>query len=120
MVRVLLRMRAETALKELFDLAHLDFIDTVKDIIRAFLDENDLNQVERSSLFVVPGPGEQPLYDEILLHLEVRHPGLLEAVVASLENRLLFDLAVKFHEHSGGRRCYLRDLAFEVLEDQLE
>lgn len=110
-------MAVEGALNQLFEMhgAHLQEILT--NVLREWQAENYLGVIQECSV----------MFEEfenhafaMLVFVQVRVPALLEAVIENLENRLFFDLAVIFHQRSGGDRCYLRDLHFDPLFDRLE
>ncbi|ALE30311.1 ORF3 [Simian adenovirus 8] len=116
-MKLCLRLQVEAALRELFNMRGLNLITCCNDIIREWKNENYLGMVQSCSLMV------EEFEDgsfAVLLFVEVRVEALVEAVVDHLDNRLTFDLAVIYHQNSGGDRCHLRDLHFEVLRDRLE
>ncbi|AEW43634.1 E4Orf3 [Chimpanzee adenovirus Y25] len=117
-MRVCLRMPVEGALRELFIMAGLDLPQELIRIIQGWKNENYLGMVQECNM-MIEELENAPAF-AVLLFLDVRVEALLEATVEHLENRVTFDLAVIFHQHSGGERCHLRDLHFEVLRDRLE
>lgn len=119
MAEVCLKMLVEKALEELFHLAGLDFLDEFKTIVEAWKTENELQQLDALSLYVYEDHAQHPHHTVVLLYVKVHLPHMLETLAAGLENRLLFDLVVRYHQASRGRRCYVRDLAFEILRNQL-
>ncbi|QHR77519.1 E4 ORF3 [Squirrel monkey adenovirus] len=121
MPHITLRLDAELALVELFRYANLEFEDELTEIIQGWKEENELQQIEHCSLHC--------LDDELqvnaqrvtfIICLKVHLQNLLDAVVNGLENRILFDLAVRYHRASGGRRCYIRELRLQVLDNLLD
>ncbi|AAW33281.1 ORF3 [Human adenovirus 7] len=117
-MRVCLRMVVEGALRDLFVMCGLDLPQELTRIIEGWKAENYLGMVQECNM-MFEELENAPSFG-ILLFLDVRVEALLEATVEHLENRISFDLAVLFHQHSGGDRCHLRDLQFEVLRDRLE
>lgn len=116
-MKMCLRMAVEGALSELFELHGGNLQTTLTDILREWHAENYLGIVQSCS--VMFEDFENNAF-ALLVFLEVRVPALVEAVIGDLENRIVFDLAVNFHQLSGGDRCHLRDLHFDPLFDRLE
>ncbi|AFG19611.1 E4-3 [Simian adenovirus 6] len=115
-MRVCLRMHVESALSELFAMAGLDLQGIILQIITDWKRENYLGLIDDCAAMIDPGENRAFV---LLVFLNVRVEDLIPAVVNHLENRLMFDLAVMFHQETQDR-CHLRDLVFEVLRDQLE
>ena len=112
-----LRMAVEGALTELFNIHGLNLQNQCVQLIQQWKNENYLGMVQSGSLMI------EEFHDNafaLLLFVEIRAVALLDAVVEHLENRLQFDLAVIFHQHSGGDRCHLRDLRIQILADRLD
>ncbi|AUG71876.1 E4orf3 [Rhesus adenovirus 66] len=114
---VCLRMAIEGALSELFNMHGMNLQTICRDIIREWRNENYLGIVQSCSLMIEEFDNNA---FALLVFVEVRVQALLEAAIDSLENRIMFDLAVKFHQGSGGDRCHLRDLHFDPLLNRLE
>lgn len=114
---VCLRMAIEGALYQLFQMRGVNLQDLCCNIVREWRAENYLGMVQ--NCHVIVEEFEQDAF-ALLVFLDVRVQALLEAVVDHLENRIQFDLAVIFHQRTGGDRCHLRDLRFAVLHDRLE
>ncbi|ALE30416.1 ORF3 [Simian adenovirus 16] len=116
-MKVCLRMQVEGALTDLFQMHGLDLQTCCVNILREWKNENYMGMVQSCSLMI--DENEDHGF-ALLLFTELRVEALLEAIVDHLDNRMCFDLAVMYHQHSGGDRCHLRDLHFEVLQDRLE
>ncbi|AGV32788.1 E4 control protein orf3 [Human mastadenovirus B] len=116
-MRVCLRMVVEGALRELFLMCGLDLQEEMTRLIQGWKDENYLGMVQECNM-MIEELEHAPSF-AVLLFLDVRVEALLEATIEHLENRIVFDLAVIFHQHSGGERCHLRDLHLEILRDRL-
>lgn len=116
-MKVCLRMVVDNSLRDLFHLQNLDLQAVCTDIVRAWKAENYLNMVQNCSLMIEE---HEDRGFTLLVFLEIAVQALLEAVSEHLENRLMFDLAVIYHQRSGGDRCHLRDLRCETLLDRLE
>lgn len=114
---VCLRMSIEGALSELFQMHGMDLQNICRDIIREWRNENYLGIIQSCNLMIEEFENHA---FALLVVVQVRVQALLEAAIDSLENRIVFDLAVKFHQGSGGDRCHLRDLHFDPLADRLE
>ncbi|AGK27157.1 E4 ORF3 [Baboon adenovirus 3] len=114
---VCLRMSIEGALVQLFQMRGVNLQELCCDIVREWRAENYLGMVQNCSVII-----EDFEHDAfaLLVFLDVRVQALLEAVVDHLENRIHFDLAVLYHQRTGGDRCHLRDLHFVTLRDRLE
>ncbi|AEF59069.1 E4 orf3 [Simian adenovirus 20] len=115
-MRVCLRMLVESALSELFIMAGMELQGVMLQIIRDWKQENYLGLIDDCAAMIDPGENRAFV---LLVFLNVRVRDLIPATVSDLENRLIFDLAVMFHQETQDR-CHLRDLSFEVLHDQLE
>lgn len=109
-------MQVESALAELFMMAGMELQGIMLRIIREWKRENYLGLIDDCAVMI--DPGENRAFT-LLIFLNVRVRDLVPAAVSDLENRLMFDLAVMFHQETQDR-CHLRDLNFEVLHDQLE
>ncbi|ALE30488.1 ORF3 [Simian adenovirus 17] len=116
-MRVCLRMAVEGALSDLFERHGVNLQEVFTQILREWKEENYLGVIQSCSLMFED-------FEEnavaALVFLEVRVAALLEAVIGHLENRIMFDLAVIYHQRSGGDRCHLRELHFDPLFDRLE
>ena len=117
-MKVCLIMKVEGALWELYHMCGVDLHQQFVEIIQGWKNENYLGMVNECNLMIDEIDGG-PAFNVILM-LDVRVEPLLEATVEHLENRVGFDLAVCFHQHSGGERCHLRDLRFTIHRDRLE
>ncbi|APG53821.1 E4 ORF3 [simian adenovirus 55] len=115
-MKACLRLAVEGALVELFAMAGLNFREMLINIIREWKRDNYLGVITECSMMIHE---EQNHVMTAMVFVDVRVDDLLQAVVNHLENRIMFDLAVSFHQETGDR-CHLRDLVFEVLHDQLE
>lgn len=116
-MKVCLRMAVEGALTQLFRMHGANLHEIFTDLVRGWKAENFLGVIESCSLMF------EEFEDDafaVLVFVDVRLPALMEAVIGDLENRVCFDLAVIFHERSGGDRCHLRDLHFDTLFDRVE
>ncbi|AEK98473.1 E4 ORF3 [Titi monkey adenovirus ECC-2011] len=98
----------------------LVFDDVLTGIVNGWKQENELQQIDECSMYCFEDNDLNPQKVTFLIYLKLHLPALVDAVVSGLENRVHFDLAVTYHQHSGGRRCYLRDLQFEILDDLLQ
>nr|APD78448.1 ORF3 [Simian adenovirus 13] len=116
-MKVCLRMYIEGALWELFNAHGMNLEVLLVEIIRDWKNENYLGMVQNATLAIEHLQGQA---FAILLFVEVRIADLINATVENLENSIVFDLAVRYHQGSGGDRCHLRDLHFAVLPDRLE
>lgn len=115
-MKVCLRLAVEGALVDLFNMAGVNLRRVLIQIISEWKRDNYLGVITECSMMIHEAEHHALC---VLVFVDVRVDDLLQAVVNHLENRLLFDLAVLYHQETG-ERCHLRDLVFEVLNDQLE
>lgn len=115
-MKVCLRLPVEGALVDIFSMAGLNLRQIIIQIIGDWKRDNYLGVVQECSLMIHELDHNALC---VMVFVDCRVNDLLQAVVNHLENRLIFDLAVLYHQETG-ERCHLRDLLFEVLNDQLE
>ncbi len=111
-----LRMKVEGALEQIFGMVHLNIRELLTGILQRWREENYLGLVDAAGASIVD---MDPDGFWLIIYVDLRAVCLLDAVREHLKNAVICSLAVEFDRASGGERCHLVDLDFEVLENIL-